>query len=145
MFRWRPKWARYLVVCGVGLIVMLLTTVRASLEIPLCPKCYDRWSHARTAQVVAMLGMVAGFATFTLIDPRDLHEKRIGLAIFLATVAVYVAINLTFARRRMLRPSALDENEIALLGVHPTAIDEIVAGVAPVSERQPPPPPTSAS
>jgi len=153
MFRWRPRWARYLVVCGVGLVVMLLTTVRASLEIPLCPKCYDRWSTARSVQVVSMIGMFVAFAVFTLISPQNMHDKRIGLAVFLATVAIYVAVNLTLMRKRMLRASSLDEKEIGLLGVHPTAIEEIVAGgssggtgAAPrVSEPPPLPPPTSAS
>jgi len=145
MFRWRPAWSRYLVVCGIGLVIMLLTTVRASLEIPLCPKCYARWSTARTVQVTAMLAIVAALAVFTLIGPADLVTKRIGLAVFLVTIVGYAAINLTFVRQRMLRPRSIDEKEIGLLGVHPTAIDEIVAGAAPVNERPPLPPPTSAS
>ena len=144
MFHWRPIWSRYLLVCGIGLFIMMLTTVRASLEIPLCPKCYARWSTGRAVQVGGMVLIVAALAAFTLI-PADLGAKRIGLAAFLATIAAYVAINTTFVRKRMLRPSAIDEKEIGLLGVHPTAIDEILAAARPVSARQPLQPPTSAS
>jgi hypothetical protein len=145
MFRWRPAWSRYLVVCGIGLFIMMLTTVRASLEIPLCPRCYARWSTARTVQIGAVVAIVVALAVFTVIGPADLATKRIGLAVFLATIVVYVVLNLTFVRRRMLRPSAIDEKQIGLLGVHATAIDEIIASAAPVNERPPQPPPTSAS
>lgn len=137
MFHWRPLWARFLLMCGIGLLVMLVTTQSASLEIPLCPKCTDRWSVARSAQIAGVLGIVAGFATLMLVS---LQNKRIGLAVFLATVAAYVAMSFTFVRERMLRASAIDEEEIGLLGVDRNAIDEIL-----VSARPPPPPPTSAS
>ena len=69
MFHWRPTWARYLVMCGIGLFVMLVTTQSASLEIPLCPKCTERWSTARTAQIAAVLGIAIGFAVLNSL-PR---------------------------------------------------------------------------
>jgi hypothetical protein len=137
MFHWRPAWARYLVMCGVGLLVMLVTTQSASLEIPLCPRCTERWSAARAAQIAGVLGIAVGFAALMLVS---LENKRIGLAVFLATVAAYVAMSFTFVRERMLRASAIDEEEIGLLGVDPTALEEIL-----VSARPLPPPPTSAS
>lgn len=137
MFHWRPTWARYLLMCGIGLFVMLITTQSASLEIPLCPACTQRWQTARTAQIAGVLAIAVGFAILMLVS---LENKRIGLAVFLATVAAFVALTFTFVRQRMLRASAIDEDEIGLLGVHPTAIDEIL-----VSARPPPPPPTSAS
>ena len=137
MFHWRPLWARFLVMCGIGLIVMFITRRSASLEIPLCPACTERWAAARTAQIAGILGIVVGFAVLMLVS---LENKRIGLAVFLATVAVYVAIGLTFVRKRMLRASAIDEDEIGLLGVHPAAIEETL-----VSARPQPPPPPSAS
>ena len=137
MFNWRPAWTRYLVMCGVGLLLMLVTTQSASLEIPLCAKCTDRWSTARTAQVVAFVGMMGGLATLMLMS---LPNKRIGLAVFLTMVAVYVVVSLTFVRRRMLRASAIDEEEIGLLGVDAKAIEEILINARPQL-----PPPTSAS
>jgi hypothetical protein len=137
MFHWRPAWARFLVMCGIGLLVMLVTTQSASLEIPLCPKCTQRWSTARTAQIAAVLGIAIGFAVLMLVS---LENKRIGLAVFLTMVAVYVALSFTFVRERMLRASTIDENEIGLLGVDAAATQEIL-----VSARPPPPPPTSAS
>ena len=137
MFHWRPTWARYLLMCGIGLFVMLVTTQSASLEIPLCPRCTQRWSNARTAQIAGVLAIAVGFAVLMLVS---LENKRIGLAVFLTTVAAFVALSFTYVRKRMLRASAIDEDEIGLLGVHPTAIDEIL-----VSARPPAPPPTSAS
>ncbi len=137
MFHWRPLWARFLVMCGIGLVVMLVTTQSASLEIPLCPDCTKRWSAARTAQIAGVLAIVAGFATLMLVS---LENKRIGLAVFLTTVAAYVAMSFTFVRTRMLRASGINEEEIGLLGVDTNAVEEII-----VSARPPLPPPTSAS
>jgi hypothetical protein len=137
MFHWRPAWARFLVMCGIGLLVMLVTTQSASLEIPLCPRCTQRWSTARTSQIAAVLGIAIGFAVLMLVS---LENKRIGLAVFLTTVAVYVALSFTFVRKRMLRASAIDENELGLLGVDADAAQEIL-----VNARPQPPPPTSAS
>ena len=142
VFHWRPTWARYLVVCGIGLLVMALTTQSASLEIPLCAKCYARWSTARSMQIAAAVLVAVGFAVLWFVD---IEYKRIALASFLGTVAVFVAISVAFVRKRMLRASAIDEKEIGLLGIHATAIEEILAGAEPVNERPPLPPPTSAS
>ena len=135
MFHWRPVWARFLVMCGIGLLVMLVTTQSASLEIPLCPKCTERWSTARTSQIAAALGIAVGFAVLMLVS---LENKRIGLAVFLTTVAVYVALSFTFVRARMLRASAIDEKEIGLLGVDADAAKEILVSARP----QPLPPPS---
>ena len=137
MFHWRPLWSRFLIICGIGLMVMFITRQSASLEIPLCPRCTERWSSARTAQLAGVLGIVIAFATLMLLS---VEHKRIGIAILLATVAGYVALSVTFVRKRQLRASAIDEDEIGLLGVHQTAIEEIL-----VSARPQPPPPTSAS
>jgi hypothetical protein len=137
MFTWRPLWTRFLVVCGVGLIVMFIMQQRASLEIPLCPACTKRWSSARTAQVAGIVAIIIAFVTQTLLS---LPHKRIGLAIVLATIAANVVLAVTFIRKRQLRASALDEDEIGLLGVHPKAIEDVLANARPQ-----PPPPTSAS
>ncbi len=140
MFRWRPLWARYLVMCAIGLLVMLVTTERSTLEIPLCPRCTKRWSGARAAQIAAIAGIVIGFVTFNVMGSPHM---RLGLAIFLSTIAVYFVTTFTLVRTRMLRASAIDPKEIALLGTHPTAVEEILAGS--LSAPQLPPAPISAS
>ena len=137
MFHWRPVWARYLLVCGIGLFVMLITTQSASLEIPLCPACTERWQTARTAQIAGVLAIAVGFAVLDAGEPREQAHRSRGVPRHRRRLR---RDDLHVVRKRMLRASAIDEDEIGLLGVHPTAVDETL-----VSARPPLPPPTSAS
>jgi hypothetical protein len=137
MFHWQPVWSRFLLVCGIGVILMFLMRQSASLEIPLCPPCTERWSSGRTARVLGIVAIVMAFAVRIFLG---IEHNRLGIGIVLATVAVFVAVSVTFVRKRQLRASAIDEDEIGLLGVHPTAIEEVL-----LSARPPVPPATSAS
>lgn len=137
IFHWQPVWSRFLLICGIGVILMFLMRQSASLEIPLCPKCTERWSSGRTARVLGIVAIVIAFATRIFLG---LEHNRLGIGIVLATIAAFVALSVTFVRKRQLRASAIDEDEIGLLGVHPTAVEEIL-----VNARPQPPPPTSAS
>jgi len=125
IFHWQPVWSRFLLICGIGVILMFFMRQSASLEIPLCPPCTDRWTSARTARVVGIVATVIAFATRIFLG---IEHNRLGIGIFLATIAAFVAVSVTFVRKRQLRASAIDEDEIGLLGVHPTAIEEVRAG-----------------
>jgi hypothetical protein len=138
IFHWQPVWSRFLLICGIGVILMFLMRQSASLEIPLCPPCTKRWSAGRTARVLGIVAIVIAFATRIFLG---LDHNRLGIGIVLATIAAFVALNVTFVRKRQLRASAIDEDEIGLLGVHPTAIEEVLLNARPPQ----PPPPASAS
>ena len=137
ILHWQPVWSRFLLICGIGVILMFLVRQSASLEIPLCPPCTKRWSTGRTARVLGIVAIVIAFATRIFLG---LDHNLLGIAIVFATVAAFVVLSVTFVRKRQLRASAIDEDEIGLLGVHPTAIEEVL-----VSARPQLPPPTSVS
>jgi hypothetical protein len=123
VFSWTPLWVRFLVFCGVGLVLRLLMRVRASLVIPLCGACNARWSAARTATMGAIALLVGA-----LVAARFLGVSTAGRAVVLGAVVVIVLVRLVFVRPRVLQVHSLDEKAIAFEGVSPEATKEILAG-----------------
>ncbi|MDB4938280.1 MAG: hypothetical protein JWP87_5252 [Labilithrix sp.] len=121
-FRWRPVWARFLVFCIIGLVILVVTTRRANLEIPLCASCNERWSAARNAGIAGIVVLVAA-----LIAVRSTGAGRAELGGLFALVAAFVALAYVFIRPRVLPVKRIDDAEISLRGVHPRAAEEIVA------------------
>lgn len=119
-FQWTPQWARFLVACGgIGAIVMLVTTKRAELMIPLCPLCAKRWRLATTLLVVAVLALVA--SVFAVRVPDDPTQGLVFLGVALVgLVGVSVAM-----RPRLLQPARIDETHVHLKGVHENACREM--------------------
>lgn len=123
-FQWTPVWARFLVFCAIGVIIMLVTRKRASLEVPLCVGCDKRWGAART---VAIVGAVALVAAFVLMRTSD-EQRAIGLGLLLAAVVAFVATSIVYVRPRVLQAKSIDAAEITLKGVAPAAAQAIVDG-----------------
>jgi hypothetical protein len=123
--QWTPVWARFLVFCLIGAIIMLVTTKRATLEVPLCVPCNNRWSAARTGSMVAVVGLVGAFLWFRLGDDAT---AKMALVALVAAVAVFVVVLVSFVKPRTLRATNIDDAEITLAGVEPRAAQEIVDG-----------------
>jgi hypothetical protein len=122
VFQWRPVWARFLVFCIIGLIILVVTTRRATLEIPLCASCNARWSAARNAGIAGVVVLVAA-----LVAVRTTDQAARGLAALLALIVAFVVLSVAFVRPRVLPVQRIDDEEISLKGVHPDAAQEIVA------------------
>ncbi len=120
-FQWTPLWARLLMFCIVGLIVMLITTKRGSLNVPLCVPCNERWSQARTVIIISLVGLIGGF-----IAMRTLDDHALGVALLFLGVGAFVILSITYVRPRVLRAKHIDETNIHLDGVDPKAAAEIV-------------------
>jgi hypothetical protein len=123
VFSWSPAWVRYLVVCGIGLFLRLLMRVRASLVIPLCPRCNARWSAARAATVGGVALLVGAVIGARVLGPNDLSRGLV-----LAAIAALVLVRLLFVRPRVLQVHHLDENAISFSGTNAVAAKEIVEG-----------------
>lgn len=123
VFSWTPLWVRFLVFCGIGLVLRLLMRVRASLVIPLCNACNARWSAARSATVAAIVLLVGA-----LVAARLLGVTTAARAVVLGAVAIVVLVRVLFVRPRVLQVHSLDEEAIAFRGVSPDATREILAG-----------------
>ena len=126
VFSWTPVWVRYLVFCGVGLLLRFVFRLRASLVIPLCARCDARWTAARNASIAVMVALVSA-----LVLARILHGSTLGRGLVLGSLAMFVLVRLFFVRPRMLQVDSLDADAIAFKGVNAEAVKEIVEGARP--------------
>lgn len=122
-FQWTPVWARFMMFCIIGLVVMLVTTKRAAMHVPLCATCNDRWSAARTVTIIGVLGLVAGF-----IAMRTLDDHALGIALLFLGVGAFLILSITYVRPRVVRAKRIDATSLQLDGVDPKAAAEIVEG-----------------
>jgi hypothetical protein len=124
-FAFTPMWARLLVVvCWPGAVVaMLLTTKRATLELPLCDPCHTRWRQARTVGTVLMLLAVVGLLTAAFASGASHSEAAAGLLplVTLVVIGVLALVVNKFVRPRILQAKKVDDERVTLNGVHPTA------------------------
>lgn len=119
-FQWTPQWARFLVMCGgIGAIVMLVTTKRAELMIPLCPLCAKRWQLATTLLIVAVVALVGSI--FAIRLPDDPTQGFVFLVIALVGLIVVSRM----MRPRTLQPDLIDVTHVHLKGVHENACREM--------------------
>lgn len=123
-FQWTPVWARFLVFCVIGAIIMLATTKRASLHVPLCARCNARWGAARAVAIGGVIALVASFLWMRFGDEQPLF----GLGLLLAAVAAFVVTAVVYVRPRTLQAKRIDDAEITLKGVAPAAAQEIIDG-----------------
>jgi uncharacterized membrane protein YeaQ/YmgE (transglycosylase-associated protein family) len=123
--QWTPVWARFLVFCVIGAVVMLVTTKRATLDVPLCVPCNERWNAARGATVVAVVGLVAAFLWLRL-GPAE--TTKAALVALVVAIAGFIVVLVSFVKPRTLRATNITDSEITLRGVDPRAAQEIVDG-----------------
>jgi hypothetical protein len=124
-FQWTPVWARLSIIfCTIGgLIVMLLTTKKGGLSVPLCQPCNARWGQAVTALIVSVVFLVAGLLTFRFFD-----EPAIGGIVFVVVLGGFIGVMLGFVRPRMLQVDKIDDQFIYLKGFHASAGREVTGG-----------------
>ena len=125
-FQWTPMWARLSVVfCTIlGLIAILTTTKRASLSVPLCVPCNQKWGQAVAALVVSVVGLVGSILLFRFAS----DEPGIAFGAFGIAFVFFLVVMIAFVKPRMLQVDKIDENEIRLKGFNPAAGQEIANG-----------------
>lgn len=124
-FQWTPVWARLmLVLCTVpGVIAMLVTTKKAPMQIPLCAPCNARWGQAVAALVVGIVALVGAVLSLRVLD-----DSGVGGIGFFVVLAGFFALAIGFVRPRMLQAHKIDERNVELKGVHPSAAQTILGG-----------------
>jgi hypothetical protein len=128
-FAFTPVWARLLVVvCWPGaLLAMLLTTKRATLEIPLCEGCHARWRQARTWS--ALLGAVVLIMLLSVSFLGGTSGSEAGLLGVVVAMVVLIVASALAARKlirpRMLQAKKVDDARVTLVGVHPRAGERV--------------------
>jgi hypothetical protein len=128
-FAFTPVWARLLVlVCWPGaLVAMLLTTQRATLELPLCDACHDRWRKARNRSIGLGLGM---FASIMLASFATASSRSPGGGLILLVGILIGAVGLLVGMNKLVRPhlilaKKIDEDFVTLTGVAPPAGERV--------------------
>jgi hypothetical protein len=121
--QWTPVWARFLVFCVIGPILMLVTTKRAVLDVPLCVPCNERWNAARNATVVAVVGLVGAFL-WLRFGPEE--TAKTALVALVVAIAVFIVVLVSFVKPRTLRATKITDTEVTLGGVDPRAAQEII-------------------
>jgi hypothetical protein len=112
------------------LVATVLTTKRATLELPLCDACHARWRQARSRGVLLGIGTVVILVAASVATGINRSELA-GLILLGAILVVIVA--LAFSVSRLIRPHVLsakriDDEHVTLLGVHPRAGERVARG-----------------
>lgn len=133
-FAFTPTWARMLVVvCWPGaLVAMLLTTKRATLELPLCNACHERWSQGRLITALAVVGMIvsaAGIGIASSALDQDTAAIAVPAVILAAAVALVVVLRKVTVPR-MLQSPKIDDERVTLTGVDARAAEQIARASA---------------
>ncbi len=131
-FAFTPTWARMLVlVCWPGaLIAMVLTTKRATLELPLCDPCHARWRQARTRGVligVLVFGAILASAFASGASGSEGAALLMLVLMLLLIVGLVVGLN-KLVRPHLLQAKKIDDDQISLVGVHPAAGEQVARG-----------------
>ena len=133
-FAFTPTWARMLViVCWpAALVAMVLSTKKATLELPLCDACEARWQGARKWSALLLTGMIVGIVIAT--------TTRFGLdpdtaGIFVAVAILALALGLAFGLSKLVRPhmihaKKIDDINVTLLGVNAIAGERVARGAS---------------
>ena len=121
--QWTPVWARFLVFCLIGAILVLVTTKRATLEVPLCVRCDGRWGAGKNVSIGGVVALVGAFLLMRFGD-----DSRVGVGLLFAVLAAFVAVSHLYVKPRMLRAQRIDDAEIILKGVAAGAAQVIVDG-----------------
>ena len=128
-FAFTPTWARMLVVfCWPAAVVaMLVTTKRATLELPLCDPCHARWKQARSLSVVMLLVMLGGIFGLTFVTSL-VGSEGAGLLVLLTVLVLVVA--LAIGMRKLVTPHTLqakkvDDQSVTLVGVNARAGEQV--------------------
>jgi hypothetical protein len=124
-FQWTPSWARFLVFCGIGIVIMLLMTKRAELAVPLCPPCNARWSAARNVLIAGTVLLVLSVVGLRLGDDPGAMLPLVGVVL-----VAFVIVALVYVKPRMLQVRKIDDQVVELKGCHPGAAQEIAEGSA---------------
>jgi hypothetical protein len=134
-FQWVPPWTYILLVVSVliGAIVMAIMRKRGTLDVPLCPSCKSRWTHATIAIVVALLGIFLVLPLVAVIGSSELVPEDSGpviaVLLMLGWLIGVVLVSRVYVRARTLWARRIENNYITVAGVHPEALAALAAAV----------------
>lgn len=123
-FEWLPMWARVFGYMNrLGRVIARMFMKSQSLSVPLCAPCQSRWKFA---PYIPVIGFVAGvalmFGLSTGLRAIDPDFAVIGGSIgFVLLLALYI-VGAVISGQRMLKPDKIEQGQLWLKGVHPSAL-----------------------
>lgn len=125
-FVWNPQWIVFLVLLSpiVAAVVALIVQKRGRLMLPLCQRCDSSWKMGTLLIVLGIFWLVGALIGGAIAMGEDLPE--VGVPLLVSSVVFFV-VALVLARNRFLRAKRIDERVIVLAGVHPNAVQAILA------------------
>jgi hypothetical protein len=128
-FQYTPPWVIFLfLVCTLGgIIAFLMTIKRATLLLPLCGECDRRWTSAKWAVGLGIVGLV--LSVFLVIPLASISKDAVAFVPVLLILAVvgFVVLMVAYVKPRMLQVKKIDDTTITLAGVPENAANAIAA------------------
>ncbi len=128
---WCPPWVGVLVLVAVPvyLVVMLIMTKRAKVQVPLCEDHKGHWFNRHlivwgSFALVALLGLAIFIMMMAL--PRE-HTDRIGPFACIGGLVLFIAwlVVLIVCQSTAIRPKEITDDDITLQGVSEAFVDAV--------------------
>jgi len=119
-FAFAPAWtsALFFLCLPAAALALLLTTQRATLELPLCDACHARWRRARVFGVLLGLGALLAIFGAAVLGFKLRSELPVIGAMLLLLVGLAVGMQ-KLVRPYLLQAKPIDQLSVTLLGVDP--------------------------
>jgi hypothetical protein len=131
-FGWFPAWTYFFFLLGPlpAIIVQLIVTKRATLNLPVCAPCNARWRTARVLRTLAIVGPVVGGLGLAMIGAATDSSLLMGIGFLLVFpgILAIIPVDLLFVRPRTLRPKFIDDHVVTLEGVAPQMLEVLSRG-----------------
>jgi hypothetical protein len=132
-FQWVPQWTYVLLVVSllVGAIVMTILQKRGTLDVPLCPSCKSRWTHATIAiwlTVLAIFLVLPLGGVLAAVLPQDIGPI-VAVVFLLAWLVAVVIVSRVYVRARTVWAKRIENNYITVAGVHPDALAALASAL----------------
>jgi hypothetical protein len=131
-FGWFPAWTYAFFLLGPlpAIIVQLIVTKRATLNLPVCPSCNSRWRTARLVRTLAIVGPIIGGLGIAMTGAAtdSLLLMGIGFLLVFPGILAVIPVDLLFVRPRTLRPKFIDDHVVTLDGVAPQVLEVLQRG-----------------
>jgi hypothetical protein len=119
----------------LGMIVMLVGTKKAKLDLALCARCKRRWTAAILAMAAAATAPLIAVMAFTLSIVRSFGARApltmsTGVGAVALSVLVPVVVYFLYVGPRLLGVKGIDAKTITLARVHPDAAALILRDAA---------------
>jgi hypothetical protein len=132
-FAYAPPWVflSFLLCSLAGAVAVVMVTKRATVQVPLCSSCDQRWRAAKWATGLALVALVSPLL-LAFLEASTPNIAAIVGGLFLLAIIGLLVVMFAYVRPRTLQPKKIDKVVITLAGVDAGAARMVVAGAGTV-------------